>query len=54
MSPQIREQIEALVDTAWELHDKAKSKKEQERYKLEVLDLLSRLPENEERLKIVQ
>lgn len=49
-----REQIEDLVNQAWELHDKAKTKEEAERYKLDVLDLLSRLPENEERLRIMQ
>lgn len=50
----IREQIEELVNDAWELHDKAVTHEEAERYKLDILELLSKLPENEERLRIMQ
>jgi mRNA-degrading endonuclease RelE of RelBE toxin-antitoxin system len=54
MNTQIREQIEQLVDEAWELHDKARTAGEAEKYRLHIMELLSRLPENEERLRVVQ
>jgi hypothetical protein len=54
MKPTTREAIEQLVDEAWDLHDTAKTREEAERFKLDVLNLLSKLPENEERLRIMQ
>lgn len=54
MNSSIREAIEKLVNEAWELHDLAKTREEAEKYKMDVLELLSKLPENEERLRIMQ
>lgn len=54
MSMQIRQKIEDLVNEAWDLHDKANSPQEAEEYKKDIMELLSKLPENEERLRIVQ
>lgn len=51
---EIRKAIEQMVDEAWELCDQAKTPQEAEKYKLHVLELLSRLPENEVHLKIMQ
>jgi hypothetical protein len=54
MSPQIREQIENLVNEAWELHDQATTEDLREKLKTDIFELLSRLPENVEHLKIMQ
>ena len=45
--------VEKLVDEAWELHDKAETETEKEKHKITVMELLSKLQENEERLKLM-
>lgn len=54
MTQDIRQQIDELVNRAWALHDKAKTEQEREKYRLDVMNLLSQLPENEVVLRIVQ
>lgn len=54
MTTDMRNQIEELVDQAWELHDQATTKAEKDQYTMDVMELLSKLPENVEILKIVQ
>lgn len=54
MNQIIREEIEKLVNRAWKLHDNAKTEEEREAYKTDIMELLSKLPENVEILRIVQ
>lgn len=55
MSPQIREQIEELVNEAWDIHDRdTTTEAQKEKLKTDIFELLSRLPENVEHLKIMQ
>ena len=54
MSNAMREEIEELVDTAWDLYDQASCPKVKEQYTMDIMELLSNLPENVAILKIVQ
>jgi galactose-1-phosphate uridylyltransferase len=46
--------IHQLVDEAWDKHDEASTQEEKEMYKTAVMELLSKLPENEVHLSTPQ
>lgn len=54
MTQEMRTEIETLIDQAWDLHDSAQTEVEKEMYKSDILELLSKLPENVEILRIMQ
>lgn len=47
MTNEMRMQLEELIDQAWELHDQAQTKEEKEVYAADIMNFLSKLPENE-------
>lgn len=54
MTTDMRNQLEQLIDQAWDLHDQAETQEEKEMFKTDIMELLSKLPENVEILKIMQ
>lgn len=54
MTHEMRTELETLIDQAWELHDQSQSEMEKEAYKSDIMELLSKLPENMAILKIMQ
>jgi hypothetical protein len=47
MTQMMREQIEELIETAWELHDSTSCELAQAEYAADIMKLLAQLPENE-------
>lgn len=54
MTKEMRLELEDLINQAWELHDNANTDTEKEMLKIDIMELLSKLPENVEIIKIMQ